>query len=1100
MKSNSWYLLWILPLALLLMNQKGIEKNPLEEKIENVDSLNQIAREEFLKTNTVDYSAISAIAFDGSKLKALEKGIYKEIKVEKSTDSTNIVWYGKAAYWVIAKKKMRYKGNFDSYLAGLFRVGDKRNGGVFPSFCMIDFNNYTYEVELLEGDSLDPSYPTATVWDGSSSSLWSDTANWSTSAIPTSGDSVVFNSGAVACSLTENSICSIFVSTSGYTEKFKQPAGKTLTVKGSFTYNGTTLDLQDTLRLSQDGDFQLGSSLTSTVISDCYLDLRGTGVFDNDEIGTLFKIVSCAYSGKTTTVTSAGNSTGCGVKLIGNGGTLTLNANFYIGIVNRAGAFYSLATTTVNGTATLTCAYASTSVTADTMTTITMGGTTTLALTKSGTAAATIIQSGTIRVPFFLINNSRTTAATVLRYNSNGDSVMARRFVFGAYATAAICTLNCGASKFLIDSVDFGNATYNKGKRSIFFQASEWLIGGYSGGAGNFVNGDSLIFTPGTSTINFVNTSDTCNILSKGKAFHKIIQNGAAGNLLIADTLIVDSLYINNGSFHSGNKPLTACSLLVFGNTSAGTCAANFGSSPVTVGAVDTSLFSNGTIAINMGSSVWDVRGNFRWNKNITMTEGTSVVNFTTNNSAILSQGRKFNDIVFNGKGKTYSLLDSLQSNNVTITNGIFNQSGKALRISGNLIEGGGENLTNDGWITLTGKDKTFQITSRGTISTASCSLSMADSTVLKIGNGVQRTFGRVVFANGKTYTIANGDTLAIGKKVPADISGGAGSLVKIKSLTAGNGYTLNWRGQSVDFGYRHSANDGTELYYYGGLLKNGYSANVKHLFIEGGQHDALDSTLTSNMYWRAKLLDSIATFCTDSTTNVIFIGLTHGTTPYVDADMISIDSAWSLKTDSLKTVHSSHFVYHWWPASAMNGDNLFYLGLTDYIHPNLPGYAAWGNILRDSLIAVLGGVAGDTCMITGQSLAVPKDGYGLQWTIDKIGNETWYLNTAEAETLSYVNVGNSFALDTQWINDGTSLDDSGNTRWICTRIDTTTDGAGDSISLTISACTGDTTARDTFYVASAGTATERDRTAWRKRPWSRTPYLQTPYREERYR
>ncbi len=82
-------------------------------------------------------------------------------------------------------------------------------------------------------------------WKGTTNSDWSTASNWSTGAVPQSGDSVVFDSGAQNCVLSTWSYTGDMVFTSGYT--------------GMFDFNGQTLEVRGGM-----ADFRSGGTFTDS--------------------------------------------------------------------------------------------------------------------------------------------------------------------------------------------------------------------------------------------------------------------------------------------------------------------------------------------------------------------------------------------------------------------------------------------------------------------------------------------------------------------------------------------------------------------------------------------------------------------------------------------------------------------------------------------------------------------------------------------------------------------------------------------------------------------------------------------------------------------
>ncbi|MBN2037878.1 MAG: DUF2341 domain-containing protein, partial [Chitinispirillaceae bacterium] len=122
-------------------------------------------------------------------------------------------------------------------------------------------------------------------WTGGSNNQWSNPANWSPTRIPKNDDTVMFNTGSVACSLNIVDTVASIIFTSGYT--------------GDFYYAGNTLSVRN------NADFRSGGALIT-------------------DVGTLQFIGTAAQN----FIPKAGGYTANQIRQNGSGGTTVSNNGF----------------------------------------------------------------------------------------------------------------------------------------------------------------------------------------------------------------------------------------------------------------------------------------------------------------------------------------------------------------------------------------------------------------------------------------------------------------------------------------------------------------------------------------------------------------------------------------------------------------------------------------------------------------------------------------------------------------------------------------------------------------------------------------------------
>ena len=173
-------------------------------------------------------------------------------------------------------------------------------------------------------------------WDGSASSDFNDTANWtgncSVGTTLSAGDSCLMNSGAVAATLSANLDIGALITTTGYTGNLSW-SGKVLTVEGNCNLAGSgTVNMGNGLTMTGNGNLTFGASIGAVTASACTLDLQGTGNFSVASsciaTGSGFANVILAYSGKITSFIPTGTAYYCYLakKLTVNGGNLNISS------------------------------------------------------------------------------------------------------------------------------------------------------------------------------------------------------------------------------------------------------------------------------------------------------------------------------------------------------------------------------------------------------------------------------------------------------------------------------------------------------------------------------------------------------------------------------------------------------------------------------------------------------------------------------------------------------------------------------------------------------------------------------------------------------
>lgn len=672
-------------------------------------------------------------------------------------------------------------------------------------------------------------------WIGTTSTDWSDTNNWSAlsggagaAGVPTNADAAIFdtNSNANDCVLTAASVCLSLTSDVNHTANFDMN-GQTLTVSGAFNYDGTgVLTIDAALTLDADGNFHLGSTI-GTLNWSGNLDLQGTGNFDIDKAAAATSgNITCAYNGKTVTVTGAvALEMNDSVLTLATGGTLILTYYIIINCITESNPFLPNGATIggvaglyINALAAITINIPATTIAArfllQSKQTSVAGAAVfniTGAISSSNWLGATKSDTGQLTIN---TNNNAITTTDIFRFDNSS-------------ATNALI-VNFGSSV-----VSINNLLQITANRTIQFNmsSSTWSV------TGNWGTKVGFVMNGGTSVVTF-NGNGAQDITSNGGAFYDVIINKGGGTMQLQDAMSVDTLVLTDGSFDmngvtlasvgdillDGNDTLTldaaitmtgdgnfhigatpavvtaaACNLdlqgtgnldidqaVTFNNV---TCAYNTKTTTIsgtglTIGGNLTLNNAGGTLVINQN---FIIQGNWNNAASATITAGASQISFTGNNAQTITSGAElFFNILINKGASGVTLVDALSCNILDVNDGDFDQNGQNITTVTDATFDG-DNLTLDGAFTMTGAGE-FRELSIGVVNTAALVLTLQGATAL---NG-SITMARLILTLNITYTFNDGDTFGITGYVAGDWDGAAGNLIVLVSATPGNAWLLN--------------------------------------------------------------------------------------------------------------------------------------------------------------------------------------------------------------------------------------------------------------------------------------------------------------------
>lgn len=302
-----------------------------------------------------------------------------------------------------------------------------------------------------------------------------------------------------------------------------------------FDSTGTLTLTNSTVTIIGEGDFHIGSGVSTTTLSATILDLKGTGNFDIDKAKTRFHTLILAYSGKTTTITSFATYTGCNYYFTVGSGTLTIISNTFTTCYNAndVNCYNIDASATINGSGSwLLWINATGSVN---IPAITATGTLTLNLQKQGGAAlSTYNQTGHISAYAIVISG----AVDTFVYNTNNYSLTTTgTFIqLGNNNASSTSTFNFGSS--IINILEL--RPYTSGTTNINQENSTWNI------SGDLTYGTTWTLDAGTSTVNITNTS---TITASSKGFATLVLNADTKTITWVDgNITINRLQVEPGT------------------------------------------------------------------------------------------------------------------------------------------------------------------------------------------------------------------------------------------------------------------------------------------------------------------------------------------------------------------------------------------------------------------------------------------------------------------------------------------------------------------------------------------------------------------------
>ena len=187
--------------------------------------------------------------------------------------------------------------------------------------------------------------------------------------------------------------------------------------------------------------------------------------------------------------------------------------------------------------------------------------------------------------------------------------------------------------------------------------------------------------------------------------------------------------------------------------------------------------FGTKTYAVDLGSSTWNITGNWANASSVTINPGTSSVNFTrtTAGGTITSKGQSFYNLKQNGAGGTNTLQDNaIVTGALTVTSGTLATSTYKATVNGNILVNGG---------TLDASNASSDLDVNGNITLTSGTLkapAVLDDTSFTVA-------GNWVLSGTGVFTHDSGTVVFDGVSAQTINSGGTGTGKNFNYLTVNN-------------------------------------------------------------------------------------------------------------------------------------------------------------------------------------------------------------------------------------------------------------------------------------------------------------------------
>lgn len=289
--------------------------------------------------------------------------------------------------------------------------------------------------------------------------------------------------------------------------------------------------------------------------------------------------------------------------------------------------------------------------------------------------------------------------------NKSGESYISfKQVLMGA---AGKTTTISNDDEVHTEAVSVGTGTIAFGTKS----CDVWIYdnSSISFGVGHSVTGLGFEFVfaaSGTYDIPALNgTTSTAFTLIGYKASGSVILD--IGGVVSCGNWVVRSRSGCAVTFNSNNHVINPAGVLLDPSGAGSTIEANFGSSVVTMltGSLISGSDTGGVLTLNLDSSTWYIRSDLTILAGDTLDAGTSLLSFhRASNSTITTNGKPLYNVLIDKDivTGTVSPAGALTCNNLTITDGSFDQNGQTISCA-NLVCNSPDGDTFDGAITASG-------------------------------------------------------------------------------------------------------------------------------------------------------------------------------------------------------------------------------------------------------------------------------------------------------------------------------------------------------------------------------------------------------------
>jgi len=398
-------------------------------------------------------------------------------------------------------------------------------------------------------------------WDGGTSTDAEVASNWQGGVKPGSGDDVVFdNTSSGGCQLTADVSWASMTMNTNWDQNL-DINGYTITSAGNVSIDGSagtlTWNTPSKIIITGDADFtatESGMSLSGTPD----IELQGTGELDINDPSINLNKLTCAASGKTTTVN--GTNLGRSNTLTVGAGTLHILQRWAVWLDNGTeSGFTTQAGHSITGSQSLQIRNNS-STAAIQMPAMDIGDGVTVNMfcndsnAKGYTFTGAVTGSGILEMQ----NNNGDTSSNV--YDLNGQDITAKRIDYGSNSSGDRMNINFGGGT--IDLSEGIIALYDSGDAYLDFESATIYTGG-SIDLGASTTVDSV----GTASIEF-DGATAATIMSDGEQLPDIVINKSSNGVTLQDAASFGDFEHSSGNFDMNGNTMSCIDFTV---SSAGT-------------------------------------------------------------------------------------------------------------------------------------------------------------------------------------------------------------------------------------------------------------------------------------------------------------------------------------------------------------------------------------------------------------------------------------------------------------------------------------------------------------------------------------------------